>query len=111
MYLQETNKKNIVETIKKNFNVKNIILFGSYAYGKPNVDSDLDLLVILDKEGYLESWMDRIDLKVKMKKALKELTEKTPIELLLYTKDEWEKLLSSGSCFYQEIYEKGIKLA
>ena len=27
------------------------ILFGSYAYGEPGEDSDLDLLIILDKDG------------------------------------------------------------
>jgi predicted nucleotidyltransferase len=110
MYLQETNKKNIVKNIRKNFKVKDIILFGSYAYGNPNIDSDLDLLVILDKQGYLENWMERIDLKVAVKKSLKGLIENVPVELLLYTEDEWKKLLKSGSCFYKELDEKGIRL-
>jgi predicted nucleotidyltransferase len=30
--------------------VEKIYLFGSYAYGKPSVESDLDLIVITDKE-------------------------------------------------------------
>jgi hypothetical protein len=38
--------------IAERFNPDRIILFGSYAYGKPTKDSDVDLLVILPFEGY-----------------------------------------------------------
>lgn len=31
--------------------LKEIILFGSYAYGKATKDSGIDLLVIMDKKG------------------------------------------------------------
>jgi len=108
--LNEDFKRDIVKTIKNNFNVKDIILFGSYAYGTPNENSDLDLLVILNEKGYLKDWMERIDLKVGIKKALKGINRKFPIELLLYTDDEWNKLLTLNSCFYDEINEKGIRL-
>ena len=38
----------IGRTIAKRFNPRQIILFGSYAYGTPTEDSDLDLLVVMD---------------------------------------------------------------
>ena len=37
--------------IVQEFKPERIILFGSYAYGTPTVDSDVDLLVILPFEG------------------------------------------------------------
>jgi len=37
-------------TIKEIPGIEKIYLFGSYAYGKPSVESDLDLMVITDKE-------------------------------------------------------------
>jgi len=37
--------------IVREFQPDRIILFGSYAYGQPRVDSDVDLLVILPFEG------------------------------------------------------------
>ena len=40
----------IRETIINKFNPKKIYLFGSYAYGNPKEDSDLDLLVINDTD-------------------------------------------------------------
>jgi predicted nucleotidyltransferase len=39
------------ERIAREFQPDRIILFGSYAYGKPRLDSDVDLLVVLDFDG------------------------------------------------------------
>ena len=37
-----------IERLVANLSPKKIILFGSYAYGTPTLDCDVDLLVILD---------------------------------------------------------------
>lgn len=45
----------IVQRLVDSLKPEQIILFGSYAYGKPNADSDVDLLVIVaesDEPGY-----------------------------------------------------------
>ena len=39
------------EAVAREFNPEKIILFGSYAYGRPNADSDVDLLVVLAFRG------------------------------------------------------------
>jgi predicted nucleotidyltransferase len=39
------------ERIIREFQPERIILFGSYAYGQPRPDSDVDLLVVLPFEG------------------------------------------------------------
>ncbi len=39
-----------VEKIKSNFNPEKIILFGSHAYGNPTLDSDVDLLIVMDTD-------------------------------------------------------------
>ena len=38
--------KQYIEIVTKCFYVKKIILFGSYAHGKPHKDSDIDLAVV-----------------------------------------------------------------
>jgi predicted nucleotidyltransferase len=38
----------VVDQISQLFKPEKIILFGSYAYGQPRPDSDVDLLVIMD---------------------------------------------------------------
>lgn len=40
----------VVTKIATQFNPDNIILFGSYANGTPNDDSDLDLLIFQDSD-------------------------------------------------------------
>jgi predicted nucleotidyltransferase len=47
----------LVKHIVDNFSPERIILFGSYAYGKPNKWSDVDLLVVMSTppEGELET--------------------------------------------------------
>ena len=41
------NIRNLVRRIANRFQPEKIVLFGSYAYGKPGRDSDVDLLVVM----------------------------------------------------------------
>ena len=72
----------IVDTIVKNVKPDKVVLFGSYANGNPNEDSDLDILVIKN---------------MSQKRALRgrEIRKylrgtKIPIDLLVYTPQEIE---------------------
>lgn len=60
----EALKPQIVEKLKP-LNPKKIILFGSYAYGIPTEDSDLDLCIITESAG------TKIEKKSIIRKALK----------------------------------------
>jgi len=40
--------KDMAEFIKKKFNPQKIMLFGSYAYGSPSSESDIDLLIVMN---------------------------------------------------------------
>jgi predicted nucleotidyltransferase len=42
--------REIVRQVVERFRPQKVILFGSYAQGKPTPDSDVDLLVIMDTE-------------------------------------------------------------
>lgn len=46
----EQNLDEISQTIAKTVPVEAIYLFGSYAYGNPNKDSDLDLFIVFKDE-------------------------------------------------------------
>ncbi len=39
----------IVEKIIREYQPKKVILFGSYAYGEPTEDSDLDILIVTER--------------------------------------------------------------
>ena len=76
-----------------------IILFGSYAYGKPNRNSDVDMLVIMESD---ERWTVRIT------RAYRALRAKTfPMDLIVRTPQEMEYRLAIGDSFIQEIIERG----
>lgn len=76
-----------------------IILFGSYAYGKPNPNSDVDLLVILKTRDPLKerSW--------KVSRLL--LPRPFPVDILVRTPKEIKDALKSGDFFIQEIVTRG----
>ncbi len=44
--------KAFCNAVAKQFRPRKIILFGSYAYGKPTEDSDVDLLVVMNRTRY-----------------------------------------------------------
>ena len=50
--LKDEIEKEIVGRLVKLEEILKIILFGSYAYGNPGKNSDIDLLVVIDKKEY-----------------------------------------------------------
>jgi predicted nucleotidyltransferase len=91
----------IVEKIKREYRPKKIILFGSYAYGNPGRDSDIDLLVIKDTQ-------DRpIDRRGVVRMIVSDPKRFIPIEPIVLTPDEVKKRLKIGDQFLKEIIEKG----
>jgi uncharacterized protein len=67
-----------------------VILFGSYARGMPHGESDIDPAVILDKEGKSQSYRSLVRNRVEISKRLRQLRRTHPVDVLVYTKDEWE---------------------
>ena len=66
----------IFEEIKNRLQVLNparIILFGSFASGTARADSDIDLIVVLDKEGSVGSFRERMADTVAVRKLLTDI--------------------------------------
>jgi len=85
-----------------------VMLFGSLARGSSRDDSDIDLVVILNKEGKSHSYSAMISARMDIAKRLRELRRKYPIDILVYTKEEWEELKASGSSFIARIEQEGV---
>ena len=100
----------ITKKLRINKSVKDAYVFGSYAYGKPDVDSDIDLLIILNRDGFLTEYKDRIDYRMNIAKSLYEVNKDIAIDILVYTQKEWEKLLETGSSFHNEIAGNAVKI-
>lgn len=89
----------IVRRIVENFKPEKIILFGSYAYGNPSEDSDLDLLIIKDSN------LPRYKRGREVRKYLRGL--KVAVDLLVYTDEEVQKWKDVKPAFITTVTEKG----
>jgi predicted nucleotidyltransferase len=76
-----------------------IILFGSYAYGNPTTESDLDLLVIMPSEEPMHSRVTRI------RKLVRDIH--IPKDIIVYTPQEVEKWKDASVAFITSIIRKG----
>jgi predicted nucleotidyltransferase len=76
-----------------------IILFGSFAYGKPTPDSDVDLLVIMESDQGVHARM------VQLSKILS--PRPFPVDLITRTPAELQERLGIGDCFFKEVMTKG----
>jgi predicted nucleotidyltransferase len=91
----------VVEKIKNEYKPEKIILFGSYAYGNPTEDSDIDLFIVKNTD------KERIYRFAEVKKLIYEPDRDIPVSPFVYTPDEVSKRLSLGDDFITEILEKG----
>ena len=96
----------IVERLKP-LNPNKIILFGSYAYGEPNEDSDIDLYVVTNDDFIPQTWREKIEIKLKFSKALRDLKQKYDIDLITHTKKMNEKFTMMDSLFAKKVLNEG----
>jgi len=94
-------KLEIVERLKP-LNPDKIILFGSYAYGTPNEDSDIDICVV--EKDYKNKWEE----KAKIRELLNVI--KMPIDILNPKVDEYNFYKKEYGSVYKDINEKGLVL-
>ncbi len=95
----ETYLKEAVDRIIKRFNPEKIILFGSYAYGKPTADSDIDLMIVMDTD---EKPHKRA---VLIRKALKDIG--IPKDIIVKTPQEFERFKDIVGTVIYPVAHKG----
>jgi uncharacterized protein len=92
--------KRFARQIAERFQPEKIILFGSYAYGEPNADSDVDLLVVMPAR-------NQIDQAVKIRLAL---DAPFPMDLIVRTPKKLRAALEDNESFIRVITSKGMVL-
>ncbi len=83
--------------VAERFHPEKIILFGSYAYGRPHADSDVDILVVMPAR-------NEMDQGVKIRLAI---DAPFAMDLLVRTPKTMEWRLKEGDWFLREIVSKG----
>lgn len=103
-------KEEVIPLLKSKFDIEKVILFGSHAYGKPDDNSDIDLVVILNERGLSKNYMEKLNQRQKVTQVLKNYRKKIPLDVLVYTREEWEKQLLNDNSFIRDIKTNGVNL-
>ena len=83
------------------YHPQKILLFGSYAYGTPGADSDVDLLVVMPLDGPTARMSAEF---------LTRLAPSFPVDVLVRSPKNLAERLEAGDFFLREIVDKGIVL-
>jgi predicted nucleotidyltransferase len=89
----------IVQRLVSALNPHKIIVFGSYVYGAPSPDSDLDLLVILATQAR------PVDRYLSVSSLLR--PRPFPLDILVKTPEEMARAVAHGDPFIVEILTQG----
>lgn len=88
----------VVRQIAEKFKPNKIILFGSYAYGKPTPLSDVDLLIVMD------SPLKESDLSKTIRRSI---VYHFGLDLVVKTSKSLASRIEMGDFFLMEIMKKG----
>lgn len=89
----------LAQRIAERFQPERIILFGSYAYGDPAPESDVDLLVIMETK--LRSREQRLEIS----RAIS--PRPFPLDIVVCTPQELAERIALGDTFLYEIIIRG----
>jgi uncharacterized protein len=90
--------------------VERVILFGSFAYGSPTADSDIDLLVVTSDDFIPRSFSEKKAISLRVNNALSFVRDSYPLDIIVHTRPMYQAFLLLNSAFQREIASKGIIL-
>ncbi len=91
--------KRFINLIIKKFNLKKIIIFGSFARGDYHKGSDLDLIIVGE---FKERFIERIGKIIELNNSDLE------IDAMVYTEEEFQKMIKERRPFIEQALEEGI---
>jgi predicted nucleotidyltransferase len=96
-----------LQILVEQFRPEQIILFGSYAYGEPTPDSDVDLLVV--KEIANSSVSDATSIR-RAVRHLRHSVANLPLDIMVRAPADWHRRIRNGGSFHTEIAQRGLRL-
>ena len=95
----DANLPQVIQRLARALRPEKIVLFGSYAYGQPTPDSDVDLLVVM------ETSASAVERYLTVSRLLR--PRPFPVDIVVKTPAEIEHALKSGDFFIREILSQG----
>ncbi|NLH43564.1 MAG: nucleotidyltransferase domain-containing protein [Planctomycetes bacterium] len=87
-----------------------VILFGSYAWGQPTEDSDIDLYVVTQDDFLPATWREKRDVVRAVSNRILDLRTQYAIDLLVHTRPMHRKFVETDSSFARQIMQEGVRL-
>lgn len=97
-----------LEVLVDQFDPEQVILFGSYAYGEPDHDSDIDLLVV--KEMRAPALEEALAIR-RAWRVVRRSGVSLPFDVLLETPADHKVRIRDAAGFYDELNSRGLRLA
>jgi predicted nucleotidyltransferase len=107
--LSEAIRNEIIDFLQP-IDPEKVILFGSYAYGTPNADSDIDLYIVTKENIIPKTFEENFQIKKRVYLALDKFRKKYASDIIVHTIPVHKKFLALESSFSKEIMQKGIIL-
>jgi predicted nucleotidyltransferase len=107
--LPELIKNEIIENLRP-LNPEKVILFGSYAYGSPTNESDIDLYIVTKDNYFPSSFSEKMDLKIKISDMLGNLRNQMAVDIIVHTIPMHQRFIELESSFAKMIVSQGIPL-
>jgi len=105
----EAIKKEIVEQLKP-LDPEKVILFGSYAYGQPTEESDIDLYIVTRDDFIPQSYAENMQHYLKVTKFLSNFKKRYATDLIVHTKAMHNRFCAMESSFSRQIMTHGVRL-
>lgn len=90
----------LTKQITDTYRPEKILLFGSQAKGSANNKSDIDICIVIDTDNKRQL----------LSSMYYSLEVDKPIDILLYTKYEWQECIKDKTSFAYKINLEGVKL-
>jgi predicted nucleotidyltransferase len=84
-----------------------VILFGSYAWGQPTPDSDIDLYVVTQDDFLPANYEENMQNYLKVASVLREINKSVPIDLIVHTRPMHQAFVRLDSMFAREVMTRG----
>jgi predicted nucleotidyltransferase len=98
----EEKLKEITQKLVREFQPEKVILFGSWAWGTPTRDSDVDLFIVQDASESTRETARRVDGSI--------FPRPFPIDIIVYRPEQVERRMQLGDFFIKKILNEGRTL-
>jgi predicted nucleotidyltransferase len=103
-------EERIIELLRP-LSPRELFIFGSRSHGMAGAESDIDLVVVLPDSEIPRTFAEKMANIRRVRKLLADFNREYALDLLVFTRPEWEEFQRRRPVFAAEITERGRRIA